>query len=693
MRKPTIKKILLWTLLSLLVLIVILVVFLLTFDWNRAKPFINRRVSEATGRVFEIRGNLALHWQKPAEGPAGSTYSAWRRWVPWPRLSADDIQMSNPDWAKTGAQMVQLTHVTFSLSPLPLLAKTVVLPELEADGLVLALERGSDPKNPNNWTFKKDDDTPSTWRFNLQRLILKQVQVHYLDPIIKLDMHANVNTLADNNPQGYGLEFKLDGSYNKAPVTGGGKAGAILSLENPDTVYPILANVKLGKNAIGVEGKITKPTAVTAIDLQLSLAGASMANLFPLTGVLLPDTPPYATKGHLIGKLDQPGGDDWTYENFTGKVGESDIAGTLEYLRRQPRPLLRGTLVSQQLRLEDLGPVVKADSNAEKANRGAAQVQPSDKALPAEPFDTKSWGVLDADVDFTGRKIIRDASLPIDDMHAKLHLDNSVLTLTPLNFGVAGGNMTSNIKLDGSASPIKAEIKMAARHLKIKQLFPTLESMQASFGELNGDVSMSGTGNSVAALLATSNGEIKAAISKGSVSKFILEAAGLNLANAAFVKIFGDKQVQMNCLAADFAVTDGLMQTRSFVLDTSDAVVNVTGDINLAKELLALDIRPKSKGVRIISLRTPLYAKGTFKNPDIGLYKGVIALKAGAAVGLAAVAPLAALAPLINMGRTDDTDCAGLLAEASTAPTAPPPGKKEPKKRLKAAQQRNLDAQ
>jgi uncharacterized protein involved in outer membrane biogenesis len=688
MRKPTIHQFFLWALLSLLALIVILVVFLLTFDWNRAKPFINRRVSEATGRVFEIRGNLALHWQR-----ASDSQSSWRRWVPWPRLTADDIQLSNPAWAKTGPQMVELTHVTFSLSPLPLLAKTVVLPELEADGLVLALERGTSAEQPNNWTFKKDDNTPSTWRFDLQRLILKQAKVHYLDPLIKLDMNANVNTLADNNPQGYGLEFKLDGSYNKAPVTGGGKAGAILSLEDPDTVYPIMADIKLGKNAIGVEGKITKPTAVTAIDLRLSLAGASMANLYPLTGVLLPDTPPYATKGRLIGKLNQPGGDDWTYENFTGKVGESDIAGTLEYLRRQPRPLLRGKLVSEQLRLEDLGPLVKADSNASKANRGAAKVQPSDKVLPAEPFDTKSWGVLDADVDFTGRKIIRDASLPIEDMHANLHLDNSVLSLTPLNFGVAGGNMTSNIKLDGNASPIKAEIKMAARHLKIKQLFPTLESMQASFGEVNGDVSLSGVGNSIAILAATSNGEIKAVVSKGSVSKFILEAAGLNIANAAFVKVFGDKQVQMNCLAADFGVTDGVMQTRSFVMDTSDAVVNVSGDINLAKELLALDIRPKSKGVRVISLRTPLYAKGTFKNPDIGLYKGVIALKAGAAVGLAAVAPLAALAPLINMGRTDDTDCAGLLAEASAPPTAPPPGKKEPKKRLKRAQQHNQDAQ
>lgn len=692
MKKPAIKKILLWGVLSLsaliVILIAILIIFALTFDWNRAKPYIDRRVSQASGRVFEIRGNLALQWQKPADDQSG-----WRRWAPWPRLMADDIFLSNPDWAKTGPQMAHIQHVTFSLSPLPLLAKTVVLPELEADGLVLALERsGGANNNENNWTFKKND-TPFTWKFDLQRLILKQAQVHYLDPSIKLDMHADVHTLADNNPQGYGLEFTLDGSYNKAPVSGGGKAGAILSLENPDAVYPIEGNVKLGKNAIAVEGNITKPSAVTAIDLRLSLAGASMANLTPLTGVLLPDTPPYATKGHLIGHLNQPGGDQWTYEKFTGTVGASDIAGTLDYLRRQPRPLLRGTLVSEQLRLADLGPLVKADSNASKANRGAARMQPADKALPVESFDTKSWGMLDADVEFTGHKIIRAASLPIQDMQTHLQLQDSVLSLTPLNFGVAGGNMTSNIKLDGNATPIKAEMKVAARHLKIKQLFPTLASMQASFGEVNGNASLSGVGNSVAALLATSNGEMKTVVSRGSVSKFILEEAGLNLANAAFVKIFGDKQVQMNCLAGDFSVTDGVMHTRSFVMDTTDAVVNVSGDINLAKELLALDVRPKSKGLRVISLRTPLYVRGTFKQPDVGLYKGPIALKAGAAAGLAVMAPLAAIVPLINMGRIEDADCAGLIAEASAAPTAPAPGRKEKEKALKPAQKRNQDAQ
>lgn len=651
-----------------MLLTAIIVIVILTFDWNRLKPTINQRVSEATGRVFEIRGDLSLDWKR-AEAEDG-----WHAWIPWPLPSASDIVMSNPDWAKTGPQMVTLKQVTFSINPFHLLVKKVALHELDVDGLDLGLERTTDGKN--NWSFKKDDDEPSAWTLEFGKLVLKQADLRYLDPNIKLDLKATAQTLDDNNPKGYGLQFTAGGTYNKAPITGGGKTGGILSLKDKGAIFPVQANVHIGKNMIGVEGNITQPTAVTAIDLNLTLAGPSMANLYPLTGVLLPDTPPYATKGHLIGNLN---GDrsTWKYEKFTGKVGESDLSGTLEYIVQKPRPLLRGAMVSNQLRLEDLGAVVKADSNAEKKNRDAKAEQPDAKALPTEQFTTDKWGAMDADVKFTGRKIIRDAALPIDDLVTEIHMNDKVLTLTPLNFGVAGGDLTSNIKLNGQSNVIQAEIKTAARHLKIKQLFPMLESMQASLGEVNADASLSGTGNSIAAMLASATGEVKGAVTQGSVSKFILEAAGLNVPNAVFAKLFGDKQVQLNCLAGDFEVKSGLMQTEYFVMDTDDAVVAVDGTINLSSEVMNLDVRPKTKGLRIISLRSPLYVKGTFKNPDIGLYKGALAAKAGGAIALGALTPLAAVIPLINPGRTEAIDCAKLLADYKEKPKAPPPGQKK----------------
>jgi uncharacterized protein involved in outer membrane biogenesis len=690
-------RILFWVFATLLLVIVAIVIFILTFDWNRARPYINREVSASTGRVFAIRGDLKVKLRQGL-----NTEPGWRRWVPRPEISAADVQMSNPDWSAVGPQMASAQRITVALHPLPLLRKHVVLTNLEMTAPLVALQRRAD--GSNSWTLK--DNGPSAWTVDLQRMAFADGSVRYLDEGIALDLRARVASIAAAAAEGgagaaadtgalqkFGLQFTLGGSYRKAPVSGGGKAGAVLSLTDDGTVYPVQANAKLGANTISVDGTLTDPRSLSAIDLQLALGGASMANLYPLTGVLLPQTPPYSTRGQLTGKKN---GDnwDWTYKNFTGKVGGSDLAGTLEYLSRKPRPLLRGAVTSQQLRLEDLGPTIGADSNANKKAREESTRQPSGKALPVEQFDTAKWNALDADVKFTGKKLVRTHDIPLDNIVAEIHMKDKVLSLTPLNFGMAGGNVTSNISLDGSKQAIDAQIKLAARHLKLRQLFPKLQSMQASFGEVNADAALTGHGNSVAAMLASSNGELGAVVTEGSVSKFILEAAGLNLANLVFVKLFGDKQVHLNCMASEFAVQNGRANVRQFFVDTDDAVIGVSGDVDLAQERLNLDVRPQTKGVRIISLRTPLYAKGTFTDPDVGPYKGPLALKAGAAVALAVVAaPLAAILPLVNPGNVPDSDCAGAIAKATATRQAPKspatsaPAKAVTESQVKKAQQ------
>lgn len=185
--------------------------------------------------------------------------------------------------------------------------------------------------------------------------------------------------------------------------------------------------------------------------------------------------------------------------------------------------------------------------------------------------------------------------------------------------------------------------------------------MDASFGELHGGAQLQGSGDSIASLLGSSNGEMSLALSRGTISRFLMEAAGLNVANVIFVKLFGDEQVMLECMVADFTVKDGLMQTRAFVIETEDAVVTMEGSISLKKETLNLDIHPQNKTLRIFTLRSPLYAKGTFRNPDVGVQAGPVAAKAGAAVVLGVVAaPLAALVPLLNVGTGDDQGCSSL---------------------------------
>ncbi len=655
-----------WSGIGLIVVLAGLLIALLNTDWNRAKPWLNARISDAAGRPFAINGDLALSWNRPTVRETGQ-----RGWLPWPHLIAQDITVGNPEWSKSAPHFAEIKQLAFSLDPIALLNKKIVIPLLEFEAPQLTLERIRDGRN--NWTFAPPETT-SAWRLELEQLVLNKGSVRIVDAIKRADVKAAIDTLPAGQDGAYGVIWKITGSFNGEAVSGSGKAGAVLSLHTQAEPYPIEASVRVGKTAISVKGNLTKPRSLAALDMRLKLSGVSMAQLYPLTGIVLPETPPFATEGHLIGTMNRQGG-DWIYEKFSGKMGASDVAGTLAYFSREPRPYLEGEVVSNLLRFADLAPSIGADSNTSKAVRGVAAIQPADKVLPVEEIKAERWTSIDADVKFTGRKIIRDKELPIDNLMTKFHLKNGVLFLKPLNFGIAGGSFNADIKLDGRNKIVKAEMKIAARHLKLKQLFPTFQPMQASFGEINGDASLSATGNSIAALLGSSNGEIKALINQGTVSKLLLEEIGLNIGNIILSQIFGDKQVKLHCLASDFSVTNGRMQARTFVLDTDDATLYIGGQVDLTHEQLQLTINPRSKGLRLISLRAPLHLTGSFKNPKVKVDKGVLALKAGSAIALASVAPLAPLIPLANVGRDEENECALLLSEARAKPVVAPPGK------------------
>jgi AsmA family protein len=661
------KKIWLGSAIGVLVLVIVIPLVLSLLDWNFAKPWIAERVSAATGRSFAINGDLALSWKKP-----GDTETGWRRLIPWPHLRGQDVVLGNPAWATTGAAMASVPQVDFNLNPLKLFQKTISVSSLVLTEPNLVLETSKDGEH--NWTFKKNE-TPSAWQFVLQDLSLTKGTVRLVDPVKKADVSTRIDTLQDGS-----IVWKISGKLNNESVNGGGKAGALLSLQSSDTKYPVEAQLKIGKTEIDAKGTLTNPRHLSELDINLKLLGASMAQLFPISGVVLPETPHFSTEGRLFGSIAQ---DNFhlTYQKFTGKVGSSDLAGTLEYVRQKPRPLLRGALVSNYLNLKDLSALIGSDSAAEQKKRGEESKQPPDKVLPVSAFKTERWDKIDAQVEFTGKKIVRSEEVPIENLYTKIELKDGGLNLAPLNFGVAGGTFKTELAIDGKSKPAKARMKITARNLKLNRLFPKVESMRASLGEIHGNAQLSATGNSLAALAASSNGEVKAFISKGTVSKFILEAMGLNIGSVIISKLFGDRQVQLNCMATDFGVTNGLMQTRLFLLDTDDAIVTVDGQINLAKEQLALTIHPESKGVRLISLRSPLHVTGTFKDPDVGVDKGVVAMKAGAAVALGALAsPFAALLALINPGPEQESPCAGLLAQAREKPVAPAPGKTLPRK-------------
>ena len=677
-----VKRSILWIIGVLIALVIIAIVFIALFDWNRAKPWLNNKVSTAIGRPFSINGDLSVHWARNTDEGGVSA------WIPWPRFTARDVSIANPAWARR-KQFASLQAVRFSLSPLGLIGHDLHIPSLKLIGPNIDIER--DQQGHNTWTFQFGK--PSGWNLVVDDVILDRGTLTIDDAKLNLHLDAVITPLgkplpfaqviasapvggnapAPHTDQSYYFGWTARGTWRGATAQGSGKLGSVLALRDASLPYPLEVDLKLHDLRIAFAGTLTDPAHLAALNLRLKMSGQSMAHLYALTGVALPATPPFSTDGHLTGQIHQSGS-VFHYQDFNGKVGVSDLHGSMTYDTAPARPRLSGTLTSNTLKFSDLAPLIGADSNKEKAQRGIPVRQPADKVLPIEPFDTSRWRTMDADVHFAGKHIVRKAQLPIENLSTHLLLSDGVLTLDPLRFGVAGGDLDGRVRLDGRRDPLLGEFRMSARGMALKQMFPTVALMQNSSGLANADLALSGTGDSVAALLSTSNGEIKLLVDGGTISDLLLEEAGLNLANIAADKLFGDKPVKINCVAADFVAKDGLLDTRLFVFDTEDATINISGTINLKTEQLDLAMHPHSKGLRILSLRSPLYLRGTLKNPNAGVQKGPLLARAAGAATLGVIAaPLAGLAAMIAPSRDQGHQCAALIAQMRKAPKAPAP--------------------
>ena len=665
-----VHRVFIWVASGIILLLAALVLAVLLFDWNRLRPIINEKASEALDRPFAIEGDLSVDWRR-YPGASG-----WRGWIPWPIIAAEQLRMGNPNWAE-GDTFVSLQRAEMQVSLLALLTRTVRIPHISLQQPEASLQRLADGRA--NWTFdlgreEQNEDEQSAWILDIGTIAFDQGQVTIDDAASELTLEAHIEPLGEpmefdelvgtaqaTGSTEYAFAWRASGRYQGQQVEGEGKAGGVLALQDADQPFPLEADVRAGSTRIQISGTLTDPRNLGALDLQLKLSGTSLSNLYPLTGVTLPDTPPYSTDGQLSAELKGENGATYHYRDFNGRIGDSDIHGDLTYVAGEPRPRLSGSLVSNQLLFSDLAPLIGADSNEQKQARGSDARQPAGKVLPVEEFRTERWQTMDADVRVRGKRIVHNEELPISDLDARVQLENGQLNLTPLKFGMAGGTLEADIALNGANTPLQGKARVKARGLRLKDLVPDFEPMQTSLGELNGDADLTGTGNSVAALLGSADGQMQLVINDGTVSRSLMEIAGLNVANYLIARMFGDEEVQIHCAVADLRFDKGSMTTPIFVIDTENALIEVDGTVNFATEELDLDIDPESKGLRIFSLRSPLYVRGTFADPSPGVHAGPLALRGTGMLALGALTPAAGLLALIAPSGEQDSQCQALL--------------------------------
>jgi uncharacterized protein involved in outer membrane biogenesis len=620
-----------------------LLVLIALWDWNWFKGPVERAVQAKTGREFHIHGDLDVDLGRVTT------------------VRGDGLTFANATWAKQ-PQMATADRAEIDLRVWPLLRGQVRIPEIRLIRPDVLLETAPGKDQPGNWDFlgPSDGDPPV-----LQRLLVDDGRLQFRDAAGKTDVLVSLDSgKPRDKDSGPPLLVKGKGRWQGNPFSLEGNTESPLELTNTGHPFRIHLDGRAGSTHAIASGTLTNPFQLRVFDLELMLSGQDMEDLYPLIGVAMPSTPPYRLKGRL--KRDNA---IWRYENFTGTAGDSDLGGTAQIDVSGERPFLKADLVSKRLDFDDLAGFIGAppktgageSANAEQKAKAAA-LAASAKVLPETPYDLSKLRAMDADVRWKAQRI-NSPTLPLDDMDAHLKLNDGLLRLEPLNFGVAGGDIRSTIRMDARKQAISTQLQATIRKVQLGKLFPDAKLAEQASGGISGDINLTGQGNSVAAMLGSSDGAVALGIGRGHVGNLIMELAGLDVAESVKFLFTGDKQIPLRCAWGDFAVDNGVMQSRSLAFDTTDTLILGEGKVDLKQEQLDLLLRPRPKDMSILALRSPLRIGGTFKDPSFRPDFKALGIRGAIALALGSIAPPAALLATIETGPGEDSNCGGRYAK------------------------------
>jgi len=634
------------------ILVISLVIFIATIDQNKAKQYISTGVSKATGRELSINGDILLDLG----------------WVS--TVSAADIKFQNAPWSKHPEMLeVGLFDVTIDLWQL-LTKFRLVFPAITISQPKVILEKNTD--GAANWEFRTatavtESAVPEkrTEFPVIQSLVIKNGALRFDDQVSKTQADLK---LVEAEAAGFldaPIKLKAEGTYQKQPVAISLAGGSYENLRSSKEPYPLQINLAVGKLKVLVKGNLIEPLEMKGEDVTLDIQGDDMSKLYPIVRLVFPQTPPYRLKGHLKheGKI-------WSFSNFSGRVGDSDLSGSIHVDTAPKRPMMKADLVSNLLDFDDLAGFIggkpstaPGETASEEQKKEAVVEKQSARVFPDQRYDLERLRAMDADVRLRAKKILAP-KLPIDNLHAVLNLDDGVLRFTPAAFGVANGRMEIYSTFDGSKRPSKVRIDARMRQLDLKRFLAESSFAQKTLGPIGGRIVLTGTGESFRELMATASGNTFLAMSGGAISGMLVELAGLDVAESLGFLIRGDKSIPIRCALLDFKGNDGQMAVQTMVFDTADTVIYGEGNIDLRDEKVNIVVLPVPKDFSPLSLRSYIRATGPLN--DVSVFPDPIKTGTDSLLKkIFNVLTMLVISPLQprDLGQGKDVDCDALIAQ------------------------------
>ena len=584
-----------------------------------------------------------------------------------PAVVVEDVSVANADWG-TRPRMMTLRRAEARVELLPLLAGDVRVTKLVLVEPDILLETSSDgvanwrPGPPSDGgTVEAGDGISRIPMFS--HVDIRRGTLTYRDgrsgEEVRLDL---AEAALEARPASESAAVEITGAWNGVPFTVSGSVEPLASLGSGLPLRLVVEVEGSGFDA-RLAGAISDPHEFEGLDLEVEATGSSLASLAAVAGPDIPDLGPVDLRSVVRGSAEK-----LEIGDLRLALASSDFAGAVTVSRITGRPHVAGKLVSTAIDLSEL--LREPEGEGSESARGSPK---SDEARPGrvfpdDPLSLEGLAAVDLDLDLTVDRLVA-APLPLRDVRARVLLENGVMTVTPLSFSVAQSRIDGEARLGSGANGPALALAMNAPDLDVGGLLRELDVSDFFEGRANVDVVLAGAGESVAALLAGMNGEVRVVASEGRLQTRAIDTVVGGASAVLGTLVAGTKQwTVVNCAVSSVDIEDGVATSRATLIDTEHSTIAATGTIDLASETLDLIVEPKAKSVTL-NVAVPVHVRGPLADPVYLPETGATLRKLGGLLGLA-VFPPAAIAGLAELG-SGDNECVRIAtATRDTGPTS-----------------------
>ncbi|SHE62345.1 Uncharacterized protein involved in outer membrane biogenesis [Modicisalibacter ilicicola DSM 19980] len=499
-------------------------------------------------------------------------------------------------------------------------------------------------------------------------LALDDTSLAYRAPESDLLLRVNAESTAVGETSEAGVRLRGSGSRRGEPFEYDLKVGPLLTLNDPDKAYPVQGWATSRQSRLEVEGSLEQPLKIARVQGKFRLSGPNPARLNRLTGLNLPALPPYDVQGELRVKDELV-----RLLDLGGRFGNSDVGGDVR-LRLGERNKLWATLNSRRLDLDDLAPLLGVAPDTESGETASARQQRRAVEQARRPgiFPDAQWNLdglrrMDAEVHYRAANVSAK-DIPMSEFELDLSLEAGVLTLEPLQAGIGGGRLRAQVRMDARDEPLDGRLELSLRRINLKPVLRKVELSDIArdtAGTVGGRGRVRFRGNSLDEAMAGLDGTLALAMSGGRLDMLVVEALGLDLAEALTAALVDSDEVVMRCAFTRLDATNGMARVEQFFIDTADTNLTGGGSIDLGDERLDLVFEAHPKDPSLLASDSPVTLQGRLDAPRVEVVSRELVARGVLSVLGAVLAPPLAILPWIEPGTGENVGpgCRQVLRE------------------------------